>query len=172
MRIRILPAAMLLMLACGVTHQSGLAQNRGPSTAEERRKAVELTRMLETDPFHRDAKEARRWLTRWLIEVPDITVTVCTAFLEPLLKSKENYSTEIVTQMMFSSAAFIIEHPEKAGDERAVYLAGLEGSLRAYEAILKSKPRARWPFLDGLIEKRNEGGLGDYVGQTMVKCRT
>jgi hypothetical protein len=71
--------------------------------------------------------------------------------------------------MMFSSAAFIIEHPDQANDRKAVSQAGLEGSLKTYESILKTRPNAKWPFLDGLIQKREKGELGAYVSDILAK---
>ena len=34
-------------------------------------------------------------------------------------------------------AAFVVEHPEKAKDVEAIYLAGVDGALQAYDAIHK-----------------------------------
>jgi hypothetical protein len=51
------------------------------------------------------------------------------------------------------------------GQDVAIYTAAVEGSLRAYESILKVKPKARWPFLDDLLEKRSKGELPEYVRQ-------
>jgi len=51
----------------------------------------------------------------------------------------------------------------------AVYIAGLEGALRAYESILTTKPNAKWKFLDDLIEKRNKGKLAEHVRQAHCK---
>jgi hypothetical protein len=74
--------------------------------------------------------------------------------------------------MMFASAAFIIEHPDQANDRVAVNLAGVEGALRVYEAILKTKPKAKWEFLDGLLAKRERGELQGYVREvTQSKCK-
>jgi hypothetical protein len=127
---------------------------------------------LETDPLGSEAKEARHWLTIWLIEIPDISVSLCGTLLGPVLESKKNYSPELVTQMMYSSAAFLIEHPDLASDHVATYAAGVEGSLRAYEAILKSKPKAGWPFLDDLIQKREQGELTAYVVKAAKSCES
>ena len=73
--------------------------------------------------------------------------------------------------MMFSQAAFMIENPGKGKDDLGVYTAGVEGALKVYEAILREKPKAQSPFLDELVRKRNNGELGKYVRQTMVKCK-
>ena len=164
--------ALLLALAMLVGSSSWAQKKRGPSTPEERDTAVKATRLLEADPFHKDAKKMREWFTLWLIEVPDIHIELCTDYLGPLAGSEKNYATEIFGQMMFASAAFIIEHPDQANDRVAVNLAGVEGALRVYEAILKTKPKAKWEFLDGLLAKRERGELMGYVQEiTQTKCK-
>jgi hypothetical protein len=164
---------MLLIACCFVFVISGLAQNkRGASTPEERATAVKAAKLLESEPFHKDAKKIREWFTYWLIEVPDITVELCSGYLEPLAKSKKNYSSEIIGQAMFASAAFIIEHPDQAKDRVAVNQAGVEGALRTYAAILKEQPKAKWEFLDGLITRRDKGELRTYVEEiAQTKCK-
>jgi carboxypeptidase Q len=163
------PLAFCLLFCLTVAAQS----NRGPSTPEERATAVKSARLLETDPFSKDAKKVREWFLKWLIEVPDISVEICAGYLSPLYgkKIKDN-EAELVTQMTFSSAAFIIENPDKANDNVAVNLAGLEGTLKMYESILKSKPNAKIDFLDQLIAKRDKGELRAYVEDIAAnKCK-
>jgi hypothetical protein len=168
MRKKNLLVSIILTIAFALMAQVGLAQEkRGPSTPEERAQAVTWARSLEADPLQKGAKEMRAKLLRWLVEVPDITVIACTDFLSPLFDKDKNYGAELAMQSTFSSAAFIIEHPEKAEDEPAVHLAGLEGTLRAYEAILKVKPKAKWEHLDNLIVKRDKGELDDYVAEIL-----
>lgn len=144
---------------------------RGPSTQEERDKALALIDTLERDPLGKDAKAARQWLTLWLIEVPDISVTVCTSMLGPLAESKKSYTGEIVVQQMYSLAAFIIRNPDKRDDEAAVQQAGVEGALRTYESILQSKPKAHQPFLDELLRKRDAGELATYAAAELKACK-
>jgi hypothetical protein len=48
-------------------------------------------------------------------------------------------------------------------DQQAVFQAGVEGALKAYQAILKARPRAHWYFLDSLIEMRDKGELKEYL---------
>jgi hypothetical protein len=171
--MRIPLKAVLLIASCFALTVSGPAQDkRGPATQEERAMAVKGARLLESEPFHKDAEKTRKWFTLWLIEVPDISVEVCPGYLEPLVGSKKNYSSEIFAQTMFSSAAFIIEHPDQAKNRVAVNLAGVEGALKTYEAILKEKPKAKWEFLDGLIAKKDKGELRAYVEEVAnTKCK-
>lgn len=145
------------------------AQERGPSTPEERSKAVKLARLLENDPLGPQAKEARQWIAVWLVVVPDITVSLCGDLLGPVPRSAKKYESEIVVQAACSEAAFIIENPDKAKDEVAVYQAGLEGSLKVYDAIRKAQPKVSWPFLDEL-EKKDSKDLQAYVVSAAQKC--
>ncbi len=161
------------LVACALfSLASCFAADRGPSTPEERQRAVAITHRLEADPLLPENVSDREWALRWLIEVPDIHVSVCGAFLGAVSGSKKNYGPELLVQSTLSSAAFAIEHPEKASDNEAMYLAGLEGALKAYESILKTKGNARSSFLDDLIQKRNANALVDYVRQKMEKCKS
>ncbi len=143
---------------------------RGPSTPEEREQAVRLTRALEADPFNKEAKNARAWLATFWEEIPDIGVEICTEFFGPLLGEKKNYAGEIFLHWMFASGAYMIEHPDKAKDREAVFMAGVEGMLKTYEATLKAKPKAKWSFLDDLIQKRDSGKLAEWVKEKTEKC--
>lgn len=172
MRTKNLTKLAILMLACGALWQAGLAQERRrPTTPEERRRAVEVTRQLEAEPSHSRARRDREWLMRWLIEAPDISVTACSAFLEPAMRANDRFSSELFAQMIFGQAAFVIEHPERADDHQSTYLAGLESSLRMYESHLRARPQARHRFLDELLERRSRNELGDYVREKMAGCR-
>jgi len=149
-------------------------RKRGPSTPEERAKAVQIARALEGDPLQPGNKDMRTWFTLWLIEVPDITVQVCGEELGPVFQEKDrdkNFVSEIFGQSMFSAASFVIEHPDEAKDAIPVYTAGVEGSLKAYQSILKTHPEAKWPFLDDLIVKQQNGELAKYVEKATAKCR-
>jgi hypothetical protein len=132
---------------------------------------VKLTRQLESDPLGDGAVEARQWLIPWLEKVKDITVIVCD-LLGPIPGDDLPYSAEILTQMIFSNASFQIEHPDKLDDQVAVQTAGVEGALKAYEAILNSKPDAHIAFLDDLVQKRNDGQLAEHMKVVVPdKCK-
>ena len=164
-------AGFVLGIILLLTTSAFAQEQKKPSTPEDRAMAVKVARLLETDPFHKEAKRMREWFTVWLIEVPDISVELCGSYLGPVSGSGKNYGSEIVVQMMFSSAAFIIEHQDQASDRIAVNLAGVEGALKAYESILTAKPKAKSDFLDELVAKRNKGELRAYVEEiTSAKC--
>ena len=153
-----------LILLCPLLAPSLLpADERAPSTAEERAKVIDLTHKLETDPLNPQADEWRVWLAQWIDEVPDVVVPICPPLLPQLLRNNRNYAHELAMQVVFSSAVFIVEHPEQQVDQQAVFQAGVDGMLKSYQAILKAKPRARWYFLDSLIQMRDKGELKEYL---------
>lgn len=158
---------LFLLASVGATASA----DRGPSTAEERERVVRLTRSLESEPLSLTAPDSRKWLMLWVQEVPDVNVKVCDPLLEALLKARGEYHSELFTQMTFSSAAFVVENPEKAGDDAAVFRAGLEGTLRAYESIRKYQAAVRHQHLDDLLKKRTAGELDDFVHKNSKNCK-
>jgi len=147
------------------------AQGAGPQTQDERARLVKSASNLERDPLAKEAPELRKWALTWLIDHPELDFNVCTSFLAPLLKSTHRYSAEINQQMVISSGAFVIEHPDQMHANDAVYLAGLQGSLAVYESILGSVPEARLHFLDDLVERRNKGKLPAYIASEKKGCK-
>jgi hypothetical protein len=73
------------------------------------------------------------------------------------------YTPQIIGQLTFATAVFIIEHPDKVKDRGEQYVAGTEGALHAYQSILKSKPDATTKELDDLLEKQKKGALAAFV---------
>lgn len=163
-------AFTLALLCCAAS--SSIAQNkRGPSTPEERKRAVEMTTFLETNPLAKEAKDYRAALLFFLADVPDITVKLCTNILGESKRIKGDYESELVGQLAFSQAKFIIENPDKAQDDGAVYLAGVEGALRTWQAIKTAKPKAKFPLMDELLQKQQAGTLAEYVQAGMKGCK-
>jgi hypothetical protein len=148
-----------------------LALARGPSTPEERKRAVELTRRLEKEPLARNAAESREWLLRFIVEAPDFNVRGCSGPLDALAKNEEGpYARALFVQSIFGMATFMFENPKKAEDWAAVQQAGIESTLKAYESILKADSDARWKALDRLVSARNAGKLRGIVLKEMPKC--
>jgi hypothetical protein len=160
----------ILILAILFAGAAPAQQKRGPSTPEERAKAVRFAHDLESNPLGPQAKSEREWLTLWLIEVPDITVEVCPRLLGSELPDKKKFGTEILSQLMYSEAAFMIENPDKAKEKVSVHTAGVEGALKVYEAILKEHPKAQLKALDEIIARRDKGELQAHVQEAMKYC--
>jgi len=161
---------IVLLLACGFSASNTVAQRRGPSTPEERRRAVEIATLLENDPLNKNAQALSRELLIWLIEIPDITVTICTGMLGDYSKIKGDYAGTITTQLSFAETKFVIEHPEQAKDEYQVYLAGVESALKTYQNIKKVKPKVRLEPLEELLLKQQAGELPEFVKNAMAGC--
>jgi hypothetical protein len=141
---------------------------RGPSTAEERAKAVEAARRLEADPLAYGADEERARLTVWVMQIPDIYVKTCPALVAELEQGP--LRSMLDAQMLLASTAFLIEHPKQAKNDLAVYTAALESALRTYTAVIKVQPESRSTFLDGLLERKRAGQLPTYVRDVASDC--
>jgi len=169
---RRLIVGIVLGFALGVGMGLTRAQNRGPSTPAERKRAVEIATLLENDPFNQDAKALSQELLVFLIQVPDIPVHLCSSVLGDYKKIKGDYAPTITAQLSFSQAKFIIEHPEQANDEYQEYLAGVEGVLRTYQNIKRAKPKVKIDPLEDLLIKQQAGQLGEFVKTAMAGCKT
>lgn len=151
------------MLICCSLSAAQDAAKRGPSTAEERKRFLEITRKMAESPLDPALSADRDWALKWLIAVPDINVDVCNAPLGDFMNAQYKYTPQIMGQLTFSTGAFIIEHPDKAKDRSSQYVAGMEGALQAYKSILKSKPDATVKELDDLLDKQKKGTLATFV---------
>jgi TPR repeat protein len=138
--------------------ERGPQPSRPPSTPEERAYAIRLTHKIETDPLSLDASAARAWLDQWWREIPDIQVRPCN-LIDPPNHEPNPYSNELYDQITFSEGAFILENPAKATDWDAAFLAGMQGSLRAYESIVRQAPSAKSSFLEDLLAQDETGRL-------------
>lgn len=163
-------AAALVALALALLAPP-LARARGPSTPEERKRAVETARKLEREPLARSAGEARKWLFQWIVEIPDIQVTSCKGPLDVLLEEEDGaYGELLYVQSVFGMTAFLVESPKKAGDWAAVQTAGIESVLRAYKSILRADSDSRWDVLDRLLAALEAGKLRALVEEEMAGC--
>src|SRR5687768_9198524 len=94
----------LVFLCCT---SSTFAQKRGPSTPEERKRAVGMVTFLEENPLAKEAKDYRAALLYFLVEVPDITIKLCTNVLGESKRIKGDYEPELIGQLAYSQAKFI-----------------------------------------------------------------
>jgi hypothetical protein len=160
MRRAVFTAVLLLCALACVAQES----SRGPSTRAERDRAVKIAHQLEQDPLSPQLQDDSAWLLRWIQAIPDITISVC---VDPAEGDRYRYSHELLLQKMFSSVAFIIQSSTRSRDDLSVEEAGVEGALKAYEAIVKKDPQARSAYWDRLLQKRSKGTLHDYVAHYM-----
>jgi hypothetical protein len=138
------------------------AKMRTLSSTEGASRVVDYTRSLEDHPLAKDSLEKRMWLSEWIVKAPDLNVDVCCKELSSLEAINNTYSQQLRMQAMYSQAAFQLEHP-KVKDTAAIQAAGLAGTLRAYRAIQKFDPSAKYPVLDDLMSLERKGKLQKYV---------
>jgi hypothetical protein len=160
--------AGILVLSVAAIWPSPLRAGK-PSTPEGRRRAVETTQQLETDPLGAGAEERRARLLKWWTEVSDFTLAWCGNMLAGELKNTDkDLAGAIYLQAPFSAGAAMIAHPEIAKDKRAFAIAGLEGALRAYQAAVSKDPSKRSLFLESLSK---ENALSAYVDSKLPSCK-
>ncbi len=140
---------------------AAIAADRGPSTPEERKQALDYIQHFQNDPLNPALKQEIQWLTIWMIQVPDVHVSLCTILDLP--KGNKKDSQTLFTATFFAQVKFALQHPEMQADHLAEYQAGVEGALKIYEVLLKSNPKDRQPYLDDLIQRRDVGTLPQWV---------
>jgi hypothetical membrane protein len=161
---RLTGLAMIAVLISGAV-QPRHAEARGPSTPEERARFVARVHSLESDPLGENSNATRQQLRQWMTDVPDIRFKVCPDLLASALSNGYPYSRAIDLQVALSGATLTLEHPGEARDDVAVYTAGVQGALRAYEVLLQSRPDAHLAELDELVKKRDRGELRDHLAR-------
>jgi carboxypeptidase Q len=154
-------AATLAFCAFLTLPVASMAADRGPSTPEERQQALEYIQHFESDPLNPDLKKEVRWVTEWMIQVPDIHTTLC-LFVD-LPKGDKKHSQTLFTSMVMAQTRFAIEHRDAAPELDAEFLAGMQGMLHAYEKVIAAYPRDREPALDDLVHRRDDGSLPQYL---------
>lgn len=129
---------------------------------------IKAARFLEEKPLDKKAKDVRSWALTWIIATDKVTVNVCSLIVSGVDK-KYKYSSEVFGQYTIGMAAFKLANPDKAKDEDATQLAGVESALLSYESMIKEQPKARHAFLDDLLAKRGQGELARFVKENNCK---
>lgn len=169
--VRFFSLLVLTLSLAALAQDTPAPPKRGPSTPEERKRLVSIEHKMEASPLDKGLDKDIKWALDWIRDVPDVTVNLCWSPLEPAIRSDYKYHTRIPGQFAISSAAFIIEHPDKATDQVAPYIAGVEGVLRAYKSTVKSEPEAKSDELDELLKMQAAGTLADYVRKAAKDCQ-
>jgi hypothetical protein len=162
MSLRSLFAALVgcALLAAPV---AAIAADRGPSTPEERKQALEYIQDFEANPLGPNALHERQWVIEWVIEVPDVHVSFCSSILDKMNKSDKKDGPALLAAMLMAQTEFALQGSGKQGDVLAEYKAGVENVFRVYEVLLKANPKDRQPYLDDLIQRRDAGTLTQWV---------
>lgn len=156
---------LLSVLCFALAYQNAFGQGK-PSDKED---LIKIVRFLEEKPFDENAKKYREWAFLYLVETKDVSVTVCTDGIKPVMDKKNKYSGELLVHYSLAMAAFKLENPSKANDENAAQLAGVESMLKSYEAMVKEKPKAQFAGLDTLVEERNKNQLAARLAANNCK---
>lgn len=129
---------------------------------------IKASKFLEEKPFDKNAKDVRSWAVKWIIATDKVSVTVCSLIISGLDK-KYKYETELFGQYTIGMAAFKLANPDRAKDEDAAQLAGIQSALTSYDAMVKEQPKAKNSFMDDLLAKRADGSLAKYVAENNCK---
>ena len=144
-------------------------QGRGPSTVDEHARVIALAATADKDPLGTMASPDRRWLEKWVDEVPDYQFGPDNGlFWFATTAAKGDLKRVLRFHHTVSTAAFQVQNkitdPRKSpADMDAKTLAGVEGLLRAYESLLAKNPDNRSDKLDEAIVMRNKGALAAFV---------
>ncbi len=161
------------VLICLAMLASTVVAERGPSTPEERKRALEIIQKLEADPMSPELASDREWINNWIMAVPDIDVPLCTAIVKPLLDEQNSDPRKALQlQQLLAMAEFEMKKPEEAKDLVKVQMAGAEGMLRAYAAINRRMPNYKSAFMEELRNKQQSGTLEAFVRQGVNECRS
>jgi len=149
-------------LAVVVVLLSSFAIGRTAQKESESQTLIKSARFLEEKPLDKQAKDVRSWAVTWIIQTDKVSVKACSLIISGV-KKKYKYESELFGQYTIGMAAFKLANADKSSDEDAAQLAGVESTILAYEAILKTQPKAQDAFIDDLIAKRNGGTLAEFV---------
>ena len=127
-----------------------------PSTPEERKQIEDLSKKLVQNPLDRSITKDTRRLFQRIIDVPDITVTLCNDVM-PWLRDDYKYGPELSVTYTFGAAAYVIENP--AADPGTSSWAGLEAALRGYQNIVKRNPEDKSRTMERALDQRDMGTL-------------
>ena len=155
---------LAVLLIIGLSVQTGFGQAAG-----DKETLIRMVRLLEEKPFDDNAKKYREWAFLYVVQTKDVSVKVCTDLTKPFMDKKNKYGSELLVHHSIAMAAFKLENPAMADNEVAAQLAGMESTLKSYEAMVKEKPKARFAALDSLAEKRNKGELAAFISANMCK---
>lgn len=140
------------------------------STPEDRQRLVAVAHKLEAAPLDSTLAPEREWAVGWTVAATDIHVRICPALLADLRRPRYKYRSEMGAQLLISSAAFLIEHPDQSSSIAVQSVGGMEGVLKAYSAILKTDPQATAKSLDEFLQQQSNGKLAETVRDMVKDC--
>jgi hypothetical protein len=142
---------------------AGLVLVQTTAAQSDRELAIKAARAVEISPLDKETIKLSEKAERWVGETKDVTVGLCGGVVGQFADKKYKYLNELLTAYDLGMAAFKLENPAKASDEKAAQLAGVESVLKTYESILKEKRAATNKRTDELLAKRNSGELRTLI---------
>jgi hypothetical protein len=152
---------MVFMAMAVGAHFANAQERREPSTAAERQRFLAIVPKIAAHPLDESLYADRNWAVHWLEQVPDITVSICTAGLGDFYAEKHSWAPLMTIQLTLSEGAFAVKHRGKQADLTDEVLAGVAGMLDAWRALRDTAPES--PALDALLEKQAHGELAAFV---------
>ena len=165
-----------LLTQCAVTLALGaciLAPTqaaRGATTPDEEARIVLLAATADQDPVAVMTSPDGRWFQQWADEAPDYSFGPDKGVFWVVSSgaAKGDFKRVLRFHHDLSAAAFQVQHhigdPRKNdADMAAKTLAGIEGLLRAYEALAATHPDVRTAQMDAALAARNGGTLAAFV---------
>jgi hypothetical protein len=149
-----------LLVMCSLV---GAASASDSSPLVDNAKVVPLTRFLEDQPLNENAPMVRSALLQWEDKSKDVVDVVCPGVFSPLPDKSIKYSSELLAQFIFGSAAYQIANPKEKGKLMPAQLAGMQSMLKAYRSILAQDPSTRVPRLDELSKDEEQGKLSQVL---------
>jgi len=149
---------VIAALSFGVRSQE---QKRGPSTADERARAVRIAQALEVRPSDPSLHDDYQWLLHWSAKEPDLAFLICPANMP--WNDKYEHRGDLVAVDVAATVAFVIQHPDESKDAATAGLAAMDSVLRAYQKIVEQDPQAHSKEMDDVIEIQRQGKLEGYV---------
>jgi len=156
-------AAFLLLLLLAALPLSLFAGE--PTTPEQRKDIIRVTRAFEADPFRDDASVARGLALRILEEASDIKLRINAGMLKELMTANIPDRLAVFGQFILGHAAFVIEHPDLVSDESAYTLAAFTSALHVYRKSIERDAANKIAFWDALSEHQRAGTLKTHVEQ-------
>ncbi|HLA96522.1 MAG TPA: hypothetical protein VK612_12440 [Pyrinomonadaceae bacterium] len=131
--------------------------------------AITAARAYETAPLDKSTADLRSKALKWVIETDEVSIVACGEIFTLFSDKKNKNSSDMTGAYMLGMAAFKLENPDKSGDENAVQQAGLGTALKAYEGIVKEKPKTKNDAIETLLTRRNNGELATIVAASNCK---
>lgn len=151
-KIRLIGTLLAFVLASGTV----FGQN-------QKELVIKVAKAIESGPVTKDLAGQYSDALKWVIETDEVSIIACGGIFSLFSDKKNKASSDMTAGYTIGMAAFKLENPDKAADEDAAQLAGLNTALKAYEFYVKDKPKNKNDKVEALIVKRDSGNLIETV---------